>query len=119
MPTGCGHYRLPFLLARFAGLHPQVQEEVNISRNADLVAEGFDLAIRVGQFPESGRSCASWKTPRSARRLGGVPPAPGRTFVPGGTAGARARPRAGPSGSVTSPCSVSSARPRARRTRPW
>jgi DNA-binding transcriptional LysR family regulator len=55
VPTSYGHYRLPPLLARFAELHPQVQVEVNITnRNVDLVAEGFDLAIRMGQFPDSG-----------------------------------------------------------------
>lgn len=54
-PTSYGHYRLPPLLAHFAELHPQVQVEVNIAnRNVDLVAEGFDLAIRMGQFPDSG-----------------------------------------------------------------
>lgn len=55
VPTSYGHYRLPPLLARFAELHPKVQVEVNITnRNVDLVAEGFDLAIRMGQFPDSG-----------------------------------------------------------------
>lgn len=55
VPTSYGHYRLPPLLARFAELHPQVHVEVNITnRNVDLVAEGFDLAIRMGQFPDSG-----------------------------------------------------------------
>ncbi|MFH7479512.1 LysR substrate-binding domain-containing protein, partial [Pseudomonas syringae pv. tagetis] len=34
---------------------PQVQVELNITnRNVDLVAEGFDLAIRLGQLPDSG-----------------------------------------------------------------
>lgn len=55
VPTSFGHYRLPPLLCRFAELHPGVQVEVNITnRNVDLVAEGFDLAIRMGQFPDSG-----------------------------------------------------------------
>jgi DNA-binding transcriptional LysR family regulator len=35
--------------------HPQVRLEVNIAnRNVDLVAEGFDLAIRLGPLPDSG-----------------------------------------------------------------
>lgn len=55
MPTTYGHYRLPPLLARFAQQYPQVRVELNITnRNVDLVAEGFDLAIRLGDLPDSG-----------------------------------------------------------------
>jgi len=55
VPTTYGHYRLPPLLAPFARRHPAVQVELNITnRNVDLVAEGFDLAIRLGQLPDSG-----------------------------------------------------------------
>jgi len=55
VPTTYGHYRLPPVLARFAQQYPQVQVELNITnRNVDLVAEGFDLAIRLGQLPDSG-----------------------------------------------------------------
>lgn len=55
VPTTYGHYRLPRLLARFARLHPRVQVELNITnRTVDLVAEGFDLAIRLGHLPDSG-----------------------------------------------------------------
>lgn len=55
VPTTYGHYRLPALLQRFAVRYPQVQIELNIAnRNVDLVAEGFDLAIRLGQLPDSG-----------------------------------------------------------------
>ncbi|QHG65478.1 LysR family transcriptional regulator [Pseudomonas putida] len=55
VPTTYGHYRLPPLLARFTRSHPQVQVELNITnRNVDLVAEGFDLAIRLGPLPDSG-----------------------------------------------------------------
>lgn len=54
VPTTYGHYRLPSLLACFAQQHPQVRVELNITnRNVDLVAEGFDLAIRQGQLPDS------------------------------------------------------------------
>lgn len=43
------------MLARFAQQYPQVQVELNITnRNVDLVAEGFGLAIRLGQLPDSG-----------------------------------------------------------------
>ncbi|CAH5507826.1 LysR family transcriptional regulator [Enterobacter cloacae] len=55
VPTTYGHYRLPPLLARFAQHYPRVQVELNITnRNVDLIAEGFDLAIRLGQLPDSG-----------------------------------------------------------------
>lgn len=55
VPTTYGHYRLPEKLARFSREHPQVDIELNISnRNVDLVAEGFDLAIRLGALPDSG-----------------------------------------------------------------
>lgn len=54
VPTTFGHYRLPPLLARFARQYPRVQVELNITnRNVDLVAEGFDLAIRLGHLPDS------------------------------------------------------------------
>lgn len=55
VPTTYGHYRLPPLLERFARQYPQVQLELNITnRNVDLVAEGYDLAIRLGPLPDSG-----------------------------------------------------------------
>lgn len=55
VPTTYGYYRLPPVLARFAQQYPQVQVGLNITnRNVDLVAEGFDLAIRLGQLPDSG-----------------------------------------------------------------
>jgi DNA-binding transcriptional LysR family regulator len=55
VPTTYGHYRLPKLLQQFVRDYPQVQLELNITnRNVDLVAEGFDLAIRLGDLPDSG-----------------------------------------------------------------
>ncbi|WMJ68266.1 LysR family transcriptional regulator [Stenotrophomonas sp. 24(2023)] len=55
VPTTYGHHRLPPLLARFRQQHPQVQVDLHISnRNVDLVAEGVDLAIRLGTLPDSG-----------------------------------------------------------------
>jgi len=55
VPTTYAHYRLPPLLARFTQQYPRVQVELNITnRNVDLIAEGFDLAIRLGQLPDSG-----------------------------------------------------------------
>lgn len=55
VPTTYGHYRLPPLLSAFALQYPAVQVELSITnRNVDLVAEGYDLAIRLGQLPDSG-----------------------------------------------------------------
>ncbi|MGG7523764.1 LysR family transcriptional regulator [bacterium BS0013] len=55
VPTTYGHYRLPPLLARFTQQYPRVQVELNITnRNVDMIAEGFDLAIRLGHLPDSG-----------------------------------------------------------------
>jgi DNA-binding transcriptional LysR family regulator len=54
VPTSYGKQRLPGLLAAYARAYPLVALEVDISnRNVDLVAEGFDLAIRSGPLPSS------------------------------------------------------------------
>jgi DNA-binding transcriptional LysR family regulator len=54
VPTSYGRQRLPALLAAYARAYPLVELEVDISnRNVDLVAEGFDLAIRSGPIPSS------------------------------------------------------------------
>ena len=53
--TTYGHFRLPEKLKRFSVAHPDVHVEVSITnRNVDLVAEGYDLAIRLGPLPDSG-----------------------------------------------------------------
>ncbi|WP_165799552.1 LysR family transcriptional regulator [Sphingomonas oleivorans] len=53
--TTYGHYRLPETLSRFAQAYPLVNVELSITnRNVDLVAEGYDLAIRLGPLPDSG-----------------------------------------------------------------
>jgi DNA-binding transcriptional LysR family regulator len=55
VPTTYGHYRLPALLRPFMERHPQVSIELSISnRNVDLVAEGYDMAIRLGELADSG-----------------------------------------------------------------
>jgi len=54
IPTPYGHYRVLPLLARYRALYPQVQVEVHLSnRNIDFAEDGFDLAIRVRQPPDS------------------------------------------------------------------
>jgi len=55
VPTTYAHYLLPPRLERFARAYPQVQVELDIAnRNVDLIAEGFDLAVRLGALPDSG-----------------------------------------------------------------
>ncbi|CAH1659555.1 LysR family transcriptional regulator [Hyphomicrobiales bacterium] len=55
VPTTYGHYRLPAMLSAFAQAYPEVHIELSITnRNVDLVAEGYDLAIRLGPLPDSG-----------------------------------------------------------------
>lgn len=53
-PTTYGHHRLPAMLAAFSLRYPKVQVELGVAnRNVDLVAEGYDLAIRLGALPDS------------------------------------------------------------------
>ena len=55
VPTTYGHYRLPPLLQALMERHPKVMVELSISnRNVDLVAEGYDMAVRLGTLPDSG-----------------------------------------------------------------
>ncbi len=45
-------------VARFSARHPNVRLEVSLTmRNADLVAEGFDLALRGGRLADSALVC--------------------------------------------------------------
>jgi len=54
-PTTFGHFLLMPILTAFRERHPQVQVEVQLSnRNVDFVADGFDLAIRAREQPDSG-----------------------------------------------------------------
>lgn len=42
------------LIRKISLKYPDIQIEISISnRNVDLIAEGFDLAIRQGQLPNS------------------------------------------------------------------
>lgn len=53
-PTTLGAARLPAILAQFAATHPSVAVETLLSnRRTDLVSEGFDLAIRIGELRDS------------------------------------------------------------------
>jgi DNA-binding transcriptional LysR family regulator len=55
VPTTWGHHRAAPLLSEFAQRHPLIAIELSVSnRNVDLVAEGFDAAVRLGALPDSG-----------------------------------------------------------------
>lgn len=50
-----GRMRVLPVIADYVKLYPQVEIEVRLSdRPVDLAAEGVDLAIRIGQLPDSG-----------------------------------------------------------------
>lgn len=54
-PTTLGITRLAPILARYCDANPDVTVEMALSdRRIDLVAEGFDLAVRVGELQPSG-----------------------------------------------------------------
>lgn len=87
-PTTYGHHRLPALLQPFLARHPQVRLELNITnRNIDLVAEGFDMAIRMGPLPDSG--LASRKLEDARLRLVASPDYVRRAGRPGSLADLR------------------------------
>ena len=53
-PLGIGIGQLSRPIAEFMTLHPDIEIEVELDdRNVDLVAEGFDLSVRVGQLQDS------------------------------------------------------------------
>lgn len=55
LPTSYGHYRVLPALAQFSAEYPGVRLEIQLSnRNADLVADGIDLAVRARHLPDSG-----------------------------------------------------------------
>jgi DNA-binding transcriptional LysR family regulator len=50
-PATLGTHRLAAIITRFCKAHPGVTVEMNLSdRRADIVAEGFDFAVRVGEL---------------------------------------------------------------------
>lgn len=54
-PVAFGHYYLVPLLAELASLHPELSIELLLlDRFVDLVEEGVDLALRIGNLQDSG-----------------------------------------------------------------
>jgi DNA-binding transcriptional LysR family regulator len=53
-PLSFGVAHLAPVLAEFAGLHPQVELDIEFEdRNVDLAAGGYDLAVRIGSLADS------------------------------------------------------------------
>jgi DNA-binding transcriptional LysR family regulator len=53
-PTTLGIRHLAHIIARLSDQHPGLEIELNLSdRSVDLIAGGFDLAIRIGELPSS------------------------------------------------------------------
>jgi DNA-binding transcriptional LysR family regulator len=53
-PAGFGRRHVAPLVPRFLALHPDVRISLNLSdRVVDIVNEGFDCAVRVGDLPDS------------------------------------------------------------------
>jgi len=84
-PAGFGRRHVAPLVPRFLALHPEVSTSLNLSdRVVDIVNEGFDCAVRVGDLPDSSlisvrladnrRRCVA--TPAYLKRAG-TPQLPG------------------------------------------
>ncbi|MCB1367092.1 MAG: LysR family transcriptional regulator [Rhodobacteraceae bacterium] len=72
-PLSLGVKVLPAVLSQFGALHPQTQVDVNLSdRLVDIVAEGYDLAIRISG-PPSDKSTIWRKISRVQRVLVAAP----------------------------------------------
>lgn len=55
LPTTYAHYRVLPRLGEFIARHPRIELELNVAnRQIDFVDEGYDLAIRLGEPPDSG-----------------------------------------------------------------
>jgi DNA-binding transcriptional LysR family regulator len=66
MPSDFANLLLVDMLAAFVALHPAISLELDLSpRRVDLVAENFDLALRMGELPDDATL--------AARRIGVFP----------------------------------------------
>ncbi|HEX2012962.1 MAG TPA: LysR family transcriptional regulator [Roseateles sp.] len=59
MPHDIANGALATVISQFALDYPEVQLEIDLSpRRVDLIAEGFDLAVRMGELPEDSQLAA-------------------------------------------------------------
>ncbi|NML18635.1 LysR family transcriptional regulator [Azohydromonas caseinilytica] len=71
-PAGFGRRHVAPLVPRFLAQHPEVSLSLNLSdRVVDIVNEGFDCAVRVGDLPDS--SLVSVRLADNRRRCVGAP----------------------------------------------
>ena len=64
IPLSYGQHRLATIIGDYTQAYPEVQLDIALSdRKVDLVEDGFDLAVRIGELPQSDLI---------ARKLGGV-----------------------------------------------
>jgi DNA-binding transcriptional LysR family regulator len=64
IPLSYGQHRLAAIIGDYIQAYPQVQLDISVSdRKADLIEDGLDLAIRIGDMPQSDLI---------ARKIGGV-----------------------------------------------
>lgn len=55
LPTSYGHFRVLPILGQFRLAYPEIRLEIQLTnQNADLFADGIDLAIRARNVPDSG-----------------------------------------------------------------
>jgi DNA-binding transcriptional LysR family regulator len=67
VPLAFGEICLAPLLAEFAALHPKIQFDICFEdRRADLIGEGYDLAVRIGTLPDSSLITRRLATVRAA-----------------------------------------------------
>lgn len=59
MPADFAHQMLTTMLSEFVRAYPEVQLELDLSpRRVDLIAEGFDIAVRMGELPADSQLAA-------------------------------------------------------------
>lgn len=59
MPSDFANLLLVDTLAAFVAMHPRISLELDLSpRRVDLLGEGFDVAIRIGDLPDDGMLAA-------------------------------------------------------------
>ena len=94
-----GHYVLAPKMAEFLDRFPDLSVEISVrDRMGDLVADGFDVAVRFGIPEPSSYRARLLRNARADLRVGGLCRAPRRTAAPAGSrerASLRADPRSG------------------------
>lgn len=83
MPSDFANLFLGDMLAAFVALHPAITLELDLSpRRVDLLAEGIDVAVRIGSLPDDawlaarrcpGRCATATRSGKACRRGGSMP----------------------------------------------